>query len=74
MKTKKYLIAFALAGGLLFTTFTTETISQDEAKTKVDRKTRKILADTKADAKVDRKTRKILACTKVDRKTRKILA
>ena len=71
MKTKMYLIAIAIIGGMLFTASSTETISTDEQQsTKVDRKTREIFASKK----VDRKTREIFADARVDRKTREIFA
>lgn len=42
MKTKKYLIAIAIFGGMLFTAQAVNTINQDGQQTKVDRNTIKI--------------------------------
>ncbi|PWH82369.1 hypothetical protein DIS18_08940 [Algibacter marinivivus] len=71
MKTKKYLIAFVIVGGLLFTAFAKKTINHDEATTKVERKAKRIFAD----AKVERKAKRIFACnSRVERKAKRIFA
>ena len=72
MKTKKYLIAFAIIGGLMFTAYNTTTTlaSQDgEQTTQIKKGKRKILAD----ANIKKGKRKILA-SNIKKGKRKILA
>tara|TARA_R110002050_G_scaffold300540_1_gene470394 strand:- start:3042 stop:3281 length:240 start_codon:yes stop_codon:yes gene_type:complete len=66
MKTKNYLIAFAIIGGLMFTAFNTA----NEEGTKIDRTPRKIVAFNS----IDRTPRKIVAFNSIDRTPRKIVA
>ncbi|MEC3908062.1 hypothetical protein VOI54_13605 [Tamlana sp. 2201CG12-4] len=71
MKTKTFVIAIAIFGGLLFTANSTETLSQDEQQsTRIEKKSRPIVADSK----IEKKSRPIVAEARIEKKSRPIAA